>query len=150
MDPTIERLLTLRVADLMNKQVVHVSASHSMADAAEIFVKREISGAPVIDAGGRCVGVLSAFDFVRRERLRGPIGEGRPRDEADQKPSQLVDAYMTAPARSLTPNMSLLNAARMMCDEHVHRLPVLDDRGQVIGIVSAMDLVATLVQAIEE
>jgi CBS domain-containing protein len=63
---TLDRMLTLRAGDVMNRHVVKLSVQESMAEAAEKLLQNEISGAPVVDDQGHCIGILSAGDFVRR------------------------------------------------------------------------------------
>ena len=64
----LNRLVSLRVADVMSRQVVPVYTHQTMAEAAAVFIEHGISGAPVLDEQGHCVGILSAADFVRRQR----------------------------------------------------------------------------------
>src|SRR6185436_6469452 len=64
----IDRLSTLRVRDVMHTEVATVTTHQTMAEASEILATHEISGAPVVDDKGHCVGVLSTTDFMRRER----------------------------------------------------------------------------------
>ncbi len=64
MDSAVDRLLTLKVKDVMTRQVVCVAKDQLLSDAADLFVEKGISGAPVVDASGRCVGILE------RDRLR--------------------------------------------------------------------------------
>jgi CBS domain-containing protein len=57
---------------------------------------------------------------------------------------------MSKRVHSLLPGESLLKAARTMCEQHLHRLPVVDDEGRVVGIISTMDIVAAVVNAVDE
>src|SRR5262249_11760543 len=61
----LDRLQSLRVSDVMNRDVVSVSAAQTMGAAAAAFAAHGISGARGVDEQGRCVGVISAADFVR-------------------------------------------------------------------------------------
>ena len=58
-------LLELTAADLMSRMLVLVPSEMSLPGAARLLSQAHVSGAPVVDAAGRCVGVLSATDFVR-------------------------------------------------------------------------------------
>jgi CBS-domain-containing membrane protein len=152
MNSAIERLLTLRVADVMNKQVVHVSVNQSMADAARRLLKHSISGAPVVDEQQQCVGILSATDFVKKN---GSRQEGSPTNgpEAAATPPDIEDRvadHMTPVVQSIRAEASLLDAARLMCRGHIHRVPVLDRQSRPVGMITALDIVAALVNAIEE
>jgi CBS-domain-containing membrane protein len=139
----IDRLRTLRVADVMSRGVIVISSEQSMADVARNFVEHDVIAAPVIDEQGRCVGFFSAADYLRRQL---------PSKEKSQEsaPKAAVSRYMTCHVLWISPGESLLKAARMMCDQHVHRLPVINDEGRVVGIISTMDIVAALINAIDE
>jgi CBS domain-containing protein len=143
MDSAADRLITLKVKDAMTRQVICVSRDQLLSDAARLFVEKGISGAPVIDQHGICVGVLSATDYVRREdahrQTPGTAAAGdRVADEMSPQPL------------SIRPEQTLLTAARIMCDQHVHRLPVLSSSGHVEGLITSMDVVAALGNAMDE
>ena len=144
MNSAIERLLSLRVADFMCRNVVTVSGAATMEEAAESFLRHKVSGAPVVDERGHCAGVLSATDFVRRE-VQSP-----PRRRGNGDLVEAVRTYMSPSVCSIDADATLIDAARGMCGKRVHRLPVLDARGKVVGVISSLDLVAAVVHAIEE
>jgi CBS-domain-containing membrane protein len=164
MNSAIERLLTLRVRDVMNPNVVQIRSSHTMAEAAALLAEHCISGAPVVDEQGRCVGILSAADYVHRECQQGTRREsclgGQEHilvQEAPESPmsidavsESLVRQHMTAAVQAVDLDRPILDAARRMCAAHVHRLPVLDDGGRAVGVVSSLDIVAAMVKSIEE
>lgn len=164
MNSAIERLLTLRVGDIMSSNVVQIPVHQTMAEAACLMVRHEISGAPVVDEQGRCVGILSSFDFAAREYAgfestespRGKVQHVLVRDRPDQPyhiedvAEDVVANYMTSAVQTIRPTLTLMEAARVMCSQHVHRLVVLDDTCRPVGIVSSLDLVAALVKVIEE
>jgi CBS domain-containing protein len=139
MNSAIERLLTLRVSDVMTKNVICVSAQDTMTQAASTLRKHGISGAPVIDSQGRSAGVLSALDFVKQRS-----------DSSAISGDDSVSSQMTVEVHTIAANQSLMAAARLMCSKHVHRLPVLDEHQRPVGIITALDVVASLVHAIEE
>ncbi len=64
MSTTLEPVLALTAADLMKGPVMVVREDMTLREAAHQFCKEQISGAPVVDEAGRCVGVLSATDFL--------------------------------------------------------------------------------------
>jgi CBS domain-containing membrane protein len=131
----ILRLRSLRVSDAMTKSVVQVAANQTLGEVAKSFAEHQISSAPVVDEQGRCMGILSATDFLNHD---APSLE------------QQVASYMTAAVKSIAPVAPLLTAAATMCAQHIHRLPVLDEYGRVVGMLSTMDIVAALLNAIEE
>jgi len=140
MDLAIERLRTLRVADVMTRPVIPVSREWTLERAAAAFGEHKISAAPVVDGEGACVGILSATDLLRRvAEAESGVGK-RPR----------ASDYMSSGVQAVAPDAPLLLAARMMCLQHLHRLPVLDHENRPVGIISCMDVVAALVNAMDE
>ena len=154
MNSAIERLLTLRVRDVMRRHVIAVNVNDSMATAAESFEAHDITGAPVLDEGGTCVGVLSSSDFVYLERTRSAPAEGpiqiRGPAEPTETGSDSVRDFMSPIVRTIAEEAPILNAARVMCEEHIHRLVVVDGANQPAGILTSLDLVACMVVAVEE
>lgn len=140
-----ERLTTLKVADVMTKVVVTVEPEENLDEVAQRFVQRHLSSAPVIDAKGQCVGILSAADFVRRQ-----ITPARQNEATHNGHCSLVRDEMTPAVRAVRAEQSLLSAARVMCAQHIHHLPVIDDQLRPIGVVSTMDIVAAMVNAVDE
>jgi CBS-domain-containing membrane protein len=164
MNTAIERLLTLHVRDVMNPNVVEVRASQTMAEAAAVLAAHHISGAPVVDEQGRCVGVLSAADFVHRENRQNvccePCLAGREHVLAHERAEEPVAIeapdeegvrrHMTSAVQTIAADASMMEAARILCAQHVHRLPVVDERSRVVGMVTSLDLIAATVKAVEE
>jgi CBS-domain-containing membrane protein len=142
-DSAVERLLTLKVKDVMTRRVVCVAQDQTLGEAARLLLHKGISGAPVVDEQERCVGVLSAIDYVRREQ---ELRKCPPQERWDDH----VRDSMSTRVRSVQPEQTLLNAARIMCEEHLHRLPVLSRDGKPMGLITCMDVVAALVNAIDE
>lgn len=164
----LRRLSELRVADVMSKEVVTISQNDSMSMVARIFRRQEISSAPVVDEAGRCTGILSASDFVKREyavehaatracrsNSANPsaavtISGGKDDSSVDPGSSDRALDYMTPAVQSVDSNRSLLAAARVMCGSHIHRLLVLDSDGHPVGMLTTMDFIAALLNAIDE
>ena len=140
MNSAIERLLGLRVVDIMSRQVVTVSADQKMTDVACLLIDKNVSGAPVVDPEGRCVGILSATDFVRHQCQSGMSGV----------PETLVREHMSPSVHTISENETLLQASRRLCDAHIHRLPVVAANDRVVGWVSSLDIVAAVINAVEE
>lgn len=164
MNSAIERLLKLRARDVMTRSVVQVSANQTMSQAAATLRKHDVTGAPVVDEQGHCVGVISATDFVRRDatvdecddhHFGDPCthmlswGPGVPFHIETMEPD-LVRHYMSPAVQSIDENATLPEIGRVMCGAHIHRVVVLDRHGDPVGVVSSLDLVSALVGAIEE
>ncbi len=148
----------------MNREVIPVPANATIGEAAEVFNSQEITGAPVVDAKGRCVGVLSVTDLALRENRAAKVGDmlawgcnascttsdatGLLRSEVD--PSHRVEDHMSPVVQTVDVNASIMSAARVLCREHIHRLIIVDEESRPVGIVSSLDLVASMVAAVEE
>ena len=165
MNSAIERLLSLRVSDVMSQDVVQVPDHYSMSEAAKLLREKQVTGAPVVDSLGKCVGMLSSTDFASRESeieedLTDEFSFGSRHvlaKDAECRPISIegidmdaVRQHMSAVVQSVRPDVTLLDAARTMCGEHLHRLVVLDETSRVTGVVSSLDVVASLIAAIEE
>jgi predicted transcriptional regulator len=140
MSLAVERLQSLRVADVMARAIIPIAADLPLVKAAQVFRQHEISAAPVVNAEGSCVGVLSATDLLKH------VAES-PSVTSD---NAFAKDYMTSAIQSIAPEASILLAARIMCVEHLHRLFVLDWRGKPVGVISSMDIVAALTNVIDE
>jgi CBS domain-containing protein len=138
MSTPVDRLQSLRVCDVMNPNVVHLRGDDTITHAAGVLLEHEISGAPVIDAAGHAVGVVSSTDFVRCV------------DEASDVANLTVADVMAPVVQSISHRSSLLEAGQIMCGAHIHRLFVVDGDGRPVGVLTALDLVAATVQSIEE
>ena len=152
----IDRLRKLTVADVMVTSVVQITSGHTMGQVAGQFRSHDISSAPVVDEQGRCVGMLSAADYLKRDIPHPAAGEQASEahgvlaagGETGQS-RETVACFMTSPIRSIAANASLLEAGRLMCTAHIHRLPVLDGE-EVVGVVSTTDIVAAMLDAVDE
>ena len=147
----------MRVEDVMTTEVWTVRSETSLKDAADILVRKRISGLPVVDAENHVVGVLSEGDIVYKER-----GEAEKKsllerwlelplpDVVSKLEARTVGQAMSAPAVTIGPKRPLTEAANRMVDEAVNRLPVVDDDWKLIGIVTRADLVRAFVRSDEE
>ncbi len=164
MNATVSQLQKVRVADVMNRDVVTVSANSDMSDAARVLFEHGIHGMPVVDERGKCVGVLSLTDFSRRNQLLS-TNAGLPslvhefvlerHKEAgtvhiERKVEGYVRKHMSDAVQSIGAEQSLLDASRYMDSERIHRLIVLDEAACPVGIISALDIIGAFVELAEE
>lgn len=150
----IDRLSHLRVEQVMARDVVTVSVSDSMDEAAKLLKGYGVTGLPVVDHGGRCVGVLSAMDYVdckvqeaaHANRVSAMLNRSGITNTLELDPNS-VRANMSTKLQTIREHLPIVEAGRLMCQEHIHRLIVIDRQGRPIGIVSSLDLVSALVHA---
>lgn len=148
----MERLESLLVSDVMSREVTTIEACKDMDAAAATLHENSISTAPVVDEAGRTVGILSAADFLRRDI---PADAHTLTQAEESEPIQMeelldrVGTYMSSAVQAVQPDDSLLHAAMIMIDTHLHRLPVMEGN-RTIGMISTMDIVSALIKVIDE
>lgn len=155
---TEKPLMSLCASDLMSPEVLLIPREMSLKGAARMLARAGVTGAPVVDASGRCIGVLSATDYMRwvESERKAPL----PQESAECmcKPWQIpegvleeagcVERCMTRDPVLVGPNTRIGDLARMMMDAHIHRLIVVDRSSQrPIGIVSSTDVLAAVARA---
>ncbi|MEV1146122.1 CBS domain-containing protein [Micromonospora sp. NPDC049799] len=137
---------TWQVGDVMTRDVATVWQETPYREIVDALVRRGISGVPVVDGFRRVLGVVSESDLLHKiERAGQPeqrrVFEGRRHRTAREKADALLARdLMTAPPVTTWPEATITSAARQMDREAVKRLPVLDDLGRLVGIVTRGDL----------
>jgi len=115
---------SVRVADLMSFPVISIPAATKMDEVAKILQKKECTGLPVME-NDKMVGVISRRDFVKLKKK-----------SQWQAP---VKAFMSRDIKTISPDKSPLHAAKIMVKYDIGRLPVVNEAGKVIGIVTRSD-----------
>ena len=145
--------LDLTAADLMTTPVMTIPQNMTLRDAAQLLTHERISGAPVVDADGRCLGVLSASDFVtwagkdgggKAVHFLAPWGE---MIDIDDSPDNEIRHYMTAQPVTVAPTAPIGELAQKMVDAHIHRILVVVDESRPQGIVASTDILAAVARA---
>lgn len=134
------RTQTLR--EVMTTDVVSVTRDMPFKEMVELLAAERVSGAPVVDADGVVVGVVSETDLLSKRarpagrswrlRLSGRTSRG--------EQGTVVGDLLTAPAVTAHADTPVATAARLVLRRGVTRLPVVDDAGRLVGIVCPRDL----------
>jgi CBS domain-containing protein len=131
------------VKDVMTTRVFAVRQDATYKDMATELREHHVSALPVLDDGGKVIGVVSESDLLARQALDGQdpgvIGGILHRREQSKATAVTAAALMTRPALTITAGDTVAHAARLMYTRRVRRLPVVTDDGQLIGIVSRAD-----------
>jgi CBS domain-containing protein len=150
---------TAVAADIMTSPVHVLDGRMDVREAVNAFEQHGISGAPVVDAEGRLVGVLSQTDvmhwYLSREDELVVETDFWHRPQLDQAPIPkgfaLVDTNVPRVEELMTPVVVAATAdtpvselARTMVERKVHRIIVTHHVDEVAGIVSAVDLLRFL------
>ena len=143
-----------KVGQIMHRQVVSISADTIVGDAARLFVEHRISGAPVVDAQGKLLGVVSLVDIARalpKLRAEPVIWNCRPdfyRDVWDDEVAHVsvpkecslkVRDVMSRNAFTVDESEPIGEAANLMLEAGIHRL-IVTSNGKMVGIISSMDI----------
>jgi len=136
---------TWTVNDVMTEAVVSVGPAASYRDVVDLLVGHRFSAVPVVDEFLRVTGVISEADLLRKIEHAGDdtprLFEGRRRrgERAKARAGTAAELMSSPPVVALT-GTTIAAAARLMDAENVKRLPVVNDLGRLVGIVSRGDL----------
>src|SRR5215510_13966178 len=108
--------MTLYASDVMVKDVITVTESMPLKDVARMFVEKKITGAPVVDANGELVGVISETDVIRKTTS---IGAWSP---------NTAGQIMTRNAVTVAPDEPLQRVCELMYNRRIHRVVVAEGR----------------------
>ncbi len=147
----------MQIKDIMTTNVVTVSITDSVEQCAKLLQENNISGLPVLDDSGRVTGIVTEGDLIRRasrikapgylEILGGLIYLGSPKkfvEELQRAMSLEAGQLMSKDVVFVKPDDSLEQAATLMVDKGINRLPVIDDEEKLVGIVSRRDIMTRL------
>jgi CBS domain-containing protein len=134
------------VRDVMTTNVAAVPKTATFKEMAIQLREHRVSAFPVVDSDGKVVGVVSEADMLAKEALDFG-GQGRASGflrhlEKDKAAGITAANLMTRPPVTVGPHDSVSDAARLMYARRVKRLPVVDDDGRLVGIVSRADVLS--------
>jgi CBS-domain-containing membrane protein len=150
---TQKPLAALTAEDVMSCAVKTIPQEMPLQEAARLLAHEQISGAPVVDTRGRCVGVLSATDFVRwaEKGTKAVHSATWPSYCSDWQvvdleflPREEVRCHMSSDLVTAAPTATVTELARWMLDAHIHRVVVIDAERRPVGIVSSTDILAAV------
>lgn len=141
----------------MSHDPVVVRPETPLKEAIKILAERHFSGLPVVDDAGQLIGIISETDLMWQETgvtppayinfldsvifLKNPATYER---DLHKALGQTVGEVMSSDPISVSPDKSLKEAAQLMHDKKVHRLPVLDAAGHVVGILTRGDIIRAM------
>lgn len=145
------------VAQVMTHNPIMVNPQTPLKQAIQILSEKQISGLPVVDDMSKLVGIISETDLMWQETgitppayimlldsviyLQNPATYER---DLHKALGQTVGEVMSNNPITISPDQSLKAAAKIIQDHKVRRLPVVDDAGTVIGILTRGDIIRTM------
>lgn len=149
------------VADIMEQDPVTVTPEDTVETLLRTLREHELPGIPVVNGGGRCVGIVTESDLVlvdEEEDLRLPLhidlfggtiflGRLKPFEDRVKKAiASTVADMMTDDPIVVAPDTDLHEAARLIAEHRHNRLPVVE-HGRLVGVVTRLDVLEALVSA---
>ena len=120
-----ELVYELSISRVMTKGVISVSPDTTVLELKEILRLNKISGTPVLE-DGRLVGIISIEDLIKsleRGEVNAPVG-----------------AKMTTHLVTVQAEESVIEAVKKFARYQVGRLPVISDKGELVGILTSGDI----------
>jgi CBS domain-containing protein len=124
-ESTDNRTTALSAREVMTRDVITISADASVQEAARVLSEHQISGLPVLASDGAVVGVLSVYDLIA-------------------KPGVTVNDVMSREVTTVRDTASLSSVRGILVSQHLRRVPVIDSKDRLVGIISLGDLVREL------
>ncbi len=130
------------VNDLMSRQAVTLPDTASVQQAWQLLSEKALGQAPVVDASGQLIGLLTRADLLKPERLPSPDSHAL---VWRAMLMQNVKDIMATPVPSVAPDSDIRRVARVLLDTGLPGLPVVDEQGLVIGFISRSDILRAVV-----
>ena len=154
------------IAEIMQKKVKTIGPDKTLPDLERELLRWRIGAMPVVERGGKLVGIVSRSDVVRQLCLERSLGEAMAdayRDQTDasfaaqaestiggaigQRMERLrVRDVMICDVLTVPPDLPVTQAARLLIERRIHRLPVVEG-DKLIGIVSSLDFTRIVAEA---
>lgn len=120
---------SVKVTEYMARRLLTFTPETKVFDALQMLLKKNYSGAPVVNESGKLVGVLSEADLMR-VAIQGSYHEDT---------SGLVGDFMTEKVVTISPDLDLYSVAEMFIKYHYKRFPVVSG-GKLVGMISRRDV----------
>lgn len=150
----------MQAKEIMTSPVFTVSPDTPVAQVARLLCEKHISGVPVVDGTGKLVGIVTEIDLIKRHaRIHFPIylpfldslifleSPRRYTQDVRRALGATAGEIMTQPVSTANLETDVEEIATLMVDDRVNPIPVLDESGALVGIVSHTDIVRLVEQA---
>ncbi len=143
-----------KAGEIMTTNVITINANDDVEKMARLLLEHRISGLPVVDDNGKLVGVVSETDLVFQEKpvrtpfyvviFDSPIYLEKPNrfiHDIKRAVAQKVGDLMSTKPYTVGPEASIEDVATIITENDVNRVPVIDDDGKLIGIITRQDII---------
>jgi CBS domain-containing protein len=143
------------VRAVMTREVVSVTPTTPLADVMDLLIGRLFTAVPVVDEGGHVLGIVSDGDLMERGGLPQRMGVTERLDQTTltaqlaemRRAGRLARDVMSSPALTIRDEAALAHAVSLMVERQVKRLPVVDGQARLVGMLSRLDVLKTVVEA---
>lgn len=147
----------MKARDVMVSPVITAGENTSVREVAKLLLAKRISAVPVVGATGKLVGIVSEADLLHRSEIgtQRPTswwlsmisGERALADEYIMANARSVKDVMTTDVQTAKPDTPLYEIADMFEEKHVKRIPIVNDAGDLVGIVSRANIIQAVASA---
>ena len=138
-------------ATIMSKDVVTAEFGTPLAEAWELLQRHDLTALPVIDRGRHVIGIITKADYLAHAEAQSHEGLGqrlahliRPSQLSHTEKHEVVGQIMTTEVITTHATQSIVDLVPLMSNQELHQVPVVDDKEQLVGILSQSDLIAAL------
>jgi CBS domain-containing protein len=148
----------LLARDVMVKKVITINKNASVAELSELLIKNKISGVPVVDDSGKLVGIATEGDLIVRDadlhfpryfKLLDSIiyleSLNKFKRNLRKYLGTKVEDVMTSKVKIVKEDTPVNVVANIMIRDNVNRVPVLDNDGNLVGIITRADIVKSMI-----
>lgn len=148
------------IKDIMTSEIVTVREDDTVEKCANLLITHNLSGLPVLDESGKVKGIVTEGDLIRRaSRVKGPAAlevlggifylesPKKFMDDLKKTMGNSAKDIMTKNLITVDPDKPIEEAATLLVQNKIKRLPVIDKEGNLIGIVSRKDIMNYLFMA---
>ena len=140
------------IKDIMTKNVITVNPEMAIHKLAELFMKKNISGAPVVDESGKLLGVVKEEGVIFQDKkVHLPtfinlsfgfltLGTARYNEEIKKITASKVSSIMEKDIATINSNTEIEDAATLMIEKEIYYLPVVD-KDKLVGVITKKDIV---------
>jgi CBS domain-containing protein len=139
-------MISRKVRNVMTHEVITIDEQAPFTEIVRRMAVHKVSALPVINDDGRLVGIVSEADLLHKEEYqdredpRHWLETRRERAARVKAAGRRAVDVMSTPVVTIDPDATVAEAARRLARHRIKRLPVVDDQGRLVGIVSRADL----------
>ena len=137
------------VKNIMAKNVITIKNTATYYEAAKILYQHKISGAPIVDDNGKLIGMITEKDLFKvqypfyKSYYENPelyIDAEDRENKANEIKDDGIEKFFSHEITTVTPETLIMQAGAMLIAKGIHRMPVVDGKGKIVGIISRGDI----------